>query len=120
MFILQSKGLDMNTLYSNSDSHTVGAGGGQTAVLAIAATAVGQGNAGTSLPCRVAYVTALCASELHMGLSSSTDLTGAMLVPTAALASLHTAAPIEMAIDDVSKLYFYAGTAASVFITYRF
>ncbi|MBU1235095.1 MAG: hypothetical protein KKC77_19580, partial [Proteobacteria bacterium] len=47
-----------NTLYANTSSEMVASGGGLVTV-AVGAGATAQGNGGTSLPCKVAYINAL-------------------------------------------------------------
>lgn len=70
---------------------------------------VGQGNGGTSLPCRECWV--------HVG----ADGTGPVTVNIGSAASTilgveikKDLAPFKIPVDDVSKLYFFSATAADV------
>ncbi|KKL64591.1 hypothetical protein LCGC14_2163480, partial [marine sediment metagenome] len=95
-----------------------------------------QANGGTALPCRVAYVaggitslTAVTPSvpvKMNIGAAAS-SLVGIMIpTPTPGTAYVDLvasapgiAAPMEIPIDDVSKLYFWASVSAGVNILYR-
>lgn len=70
---------------------------------------LGQGNGGTSMPCRECW--------LHVG----ADGTGPVTVNLCAAASTilgveikKDLAPFKIEIDDVSKLYFFSATAADI------
>lgn len=108
-----------NTVYANTDSSLVASGGGQTG-LAVGAGSTSQVNSGTSIPCKVAYVTALATSAVHIGINSSTNVSLGALVPTVPAVSEGPVGPMEIAIDDAAKLWFYAGAVASVYISYRY
>jgi hypothetical protein len=108
-----------NTIYANTDSHLVSSGGGRVTV-AVGAGATGQGNGGTSLPCKVVYINALSNNAVNCAINASTNVSTAVMVPTISLASAGDIGSLEIPIDDVSKLWFYASAAASVNITYRY
>jgi hypothetical protein len=107
-----------NTIYANTDSHFVSSGGG--VANGITASVVTQGNDGTSLPCKVCYITALCGSAVRMGIDSSVNISVGTLVPTVSAVSVGPISPLEIPIDDVSKLYFKSTVVSSVYITYRY
>jgi hypothetical protein len=122
MFILEfslTKGLDMpNSDYANSDSHQVSTGGGLNTV-AVGAGATVQGNSGTSIPCKVVYINALSNNAVNCAINVSANVSTAVMVPTISVASVGDIGNLEIPIDDINKLWFYASAAASVNITYR-
>ena len=106
-----------NTVYANVDSHMVATDGGHVQVI-VDADATAQGNSGTVLPCRVAHISALCAERVHWSINTSTLVSTGGIVPSSSEASLGIS-PMEVPIDDISKLWFFADAVASVLITYR-
>ena len=77
---------------------------------------VGQGNGGTSLPCRGCWVSCLSTNteptRVNIGVAASASL--GVQVPEGPAGG-----PLWIPIDDVSKLYFYSGGATDpIDITY--
>jgi len=113
-----------NTVYANTSSEMVAVGGGLVTVAVGAASTV-QGNAGTALPCKVVYCNALCSAAVMVAINASANVSTAVMIPTVSTVSPTISAGnnigyFEIPIDDVSKLWFYATSAASVNITYRY
>jgi len=80
----------------------------------IAAT-VGQGNGGTSLPCRMCWVSlpATNTGPVRVNIDAAASATAGIEVPEAS-------SPFEVPIDDVAKLYFYSATNGDIIdILYR-
>ncbi len=80
------------------------------AVRVTCASNVGQGNDGTSLPCRMCWVSApsgnTAPTKVNIGAAASAVL-GVSISEVVALGGT----PLMIPIDDVSKLYFYSGGA---------
>ena len=78
------------------------------AVRVTCASNVGQGNAGTSLPCKMCWVSAptgnTAPTKVNIGVTAS-----AVLGVT--ICEDDVGQPLMIPIDDVSKLYFYSGGA---------
>jgi hypothetical protein len=55
-----------------------------------------------------------------MGIDSSVNISVGTLVPTVSAVSVGPISPLEIPIDDVSKLYFKSTVVSSVYITYRY
>ena len=105
-----------NTVYANVDAHLVCTGGGHlTGAIGAASTT----QIVTSVhPCKIAYINALCNNAVNCTINSSTAVSTAVMVPTISVASVGSIGTLELAIDDLSKLWFYASAAASVNVTY--
>ena len=108
--------------YRNTSVDRVSGDGGAVQVAITAANTYGQGNSGTSLPCRVCYVSALPGNTvgyITVCINSSSISCGAILATNPVVSVL--AGPLEIPIDDVSKLWFFssAGTAQKINIMYR-
>ena len=102
------------TDYANAESRLVNTGGGSVQV-AIASNA-GQGNGGTSLPCRVVLMNTVAGAGGYatLKIGSSTNASTGVTVPAAS-----TGGYLEIAIDDIAKLYFYGSNDTDlVNITY--
>ena len=113
-----------NTVYANTSSEMVASGGGLLTVAVGAASTV-QANSGTALPCKVVYCNALCSAAVMVGINVSANVSTAVMIPTVSTVSPtlsvgNDIGNFEIPIDDVSKLWFYATSAASVNITYRY
>lgn len=118
--------------YANTLVARVSRGGG--AVRVTIASNVGQGNGGTSLPCRECYVvqgaTSIALSSpvmVNIGAAASSIL--GILIPgpprgtVISLADADGSAlpPLRLPIDDVSDLYFWSATDGEVVdILYRY
>jgi hypothetical protein len=94
-----------NSLYANTDSHLVSTGGGQFGK--IIGAGVGVQAVVSTIPCKAVYISGTNASDIHVGLSSSVNV------------SVGVQPPVEMIIDDVNKVWLFADAAASVHLTYR-
>ena len=72
---------------------------------------VGQGNGGTSLPCRMCWVSASIAAtaptKVNIGAAASQTL-GVTLCPA------DVSQPLMIPVDDVSKLYFWSAGATDI------
>lgn len=88
---------------------------------------VGQGNAGTSLPCAGCWVQAAIANsevvKMNIGAAASAtlgvDIARPQIYDGATEASAAAAQPLWVPIDDVDKLYFYSADANAIIdITY--
>lgn len=107
-----------NTLYANTDSGMVASGGGHLQ-LTVGAGETNQVNSGTAVPCKVVYISALSGGRVNWSINTSTTVSLGGFLPTFSAGSLATG-PLEVPIDDASKLWVYAAAAASVNITYRY
>lgn len=96
-----------NTGYANGPTNVVCTGGG--AVGANAGT--GTQLSSTSIACRVVRLSTTSADTVHWSVSSTNISLGA-LVPNSGGDLI--------GIDDVSKVWLYASTTASVFATYMY
>lgn len=94
-----------NTLYANTPTDVVCTSGGTVGVDAGAGTQL----TGTSVPCRVLRLSTSSSNLVHWSVGSTTISLGAQ-VPTGTSTLV--------GIDDASKIWLYASTAASVFCTY--
>jgi hypothetical protein len=106
-----------NTIYANTDSHQVGHGGGVQSVDAVAAGSTTQLNSGTSLPCRVVWLSGRTIAGAAYYSFASTNVSLGAHVPTASVGPVE---PLQLHIDDVSKIWIFASTAVSVHCTYMF
>ncbi len=104
-----------NTQYYNGSLDRVPGSGGSVRVTI--ASNVGQGNGGTSLPCKKVWVVT-DGTDVRMNIGTAcTAITG---IPVPFFSATVTSGPVEVEIDDVSKLYFYGATNAKVVdILYR-
>jgi hypothetical protein len=102
--------------YKNTDYTRVPDEGGSVRVTI--ASNVGQGNGGTSLPCKEVWLLT-DGTDVRVNIGSAcTAITGLPVPPF--IASTVYADALRIPIDDVSKLYFYGGTNAKVVdILYR-
>ncbi len=101
---------------------------GGSAIAEITTEGKGQGNGGVSLPCRVCYITAVAGAGPNIRMLIDRELSAAEItadflgstekgveVPTH-----NSGKHLVVAIDDVSKLWFYSTLAGDlVNITYR-
>ena len=77
---------------------------------------VGQGNGGTSLPCKKVWlITDGTDVRVNIGAAASAVLG----LPVTFFSSTVTTTPMELEIDDVAKLYFYGTNAKVIDILYR-
>ena len=99
----------MSVATSNQNLNIVNSQGGSVRVTC--ASNVGQGNGGTSKPCKGCWVSTLSSSteptRVNIGAAASAIL--GVQVPEGP-----TGTPLWIPIDDVSKLYFYSGGASDV------
>ncbi len=110
-------------------------GGGGCINVAVLSTGT-QANGGTVLPCRVAYIaggitslfTATPSVPVKMNIGAAASSLVGIMIPTAPPGTAYvdlvasvagTPSPMEIPIDDVSKLYFWASASAGVNILYR-
>jgi hypothetical protein len=108
-----------NTQYANTDSHLVSSDGGAV-TLTVAAGATSQMNSGTSIPCKVVYLNGLSTSRVHCAINTSTNVSYGIQVPVGSDAAAGgTCGHLELAVDDVSKIWVFASLAASIHLTYR-
>lgn len=98
------------TVYSGTSLAAVPIGGGSVRVTLASGT--GQGNGGTSLPCRRCYVvvdsTATEIVKVNIG-TACTAITG---IPVPEFGTHNFV--LEIPIDDVSKLYFFSTDADAI------
>jgi len=88
------------------------------AVRVTIASNVGQGNGGTSLPCKKVWIiTNGTDVRVNIGVAASSVL--GLPVPWVDATNHVAPAALEIEIDDVSKLYFYGTDAKVVDILYR-
>jgi hypothetical protein len=103
------------TKFANAQPRICDSGG---AVRVTLSSGTGQGNGGTSLPCKGCYVQAVDANTDVVRINIDTaasDTLGIDLARTSIGANAaSTAPPLFIPIDDVSKLYFYSGDADAV------
>jgi len=111
----------------NSDL-TINSGDGGSVRVTLA-TRIGQGNGGTSLPCRTCFVAANYGNEgvvrMNIGSAASAAI-GIMLaagVASALISVMLTTCvnqppPLEVPVNDVNLLHFYGATSDIVDITY--
>ena len=97
------------TLYANTDSQTVGTGGGTIGTVSLGADAMTQ-LTGTSTPCRVVYLSAI-GTTVHWATASVTISCGALL---------NSVCPTVVPIDDASKIWLSSEAVASVYATYLY
>jgi hypothetical protein len=106
----------MSSNYAGADSQRVNTAGGSVRVTI--ASNVGQGNGGTSLPCRRVWIISN-GTDVRVTIGVACTSTTGIPVPwfvhdTTATQAVSQYAVLELAIDDVSSLYFYGGTNAKV------
>lgn len=104
--------------FSNTPGDRVSRSGG--AVQVALSSNEGQGNGGTSLPCRVCFVSSVPGNTKYVTVKvvTSTTISVGCVLPCGATDSV-ISPPLELKIDDVSKLFFYSEDAdALVNITY--
>ena len=94
------------TKYANTNAELVSSTGGS--VRMTIATNAAQGNGGTSLPCRRVYLLANN-NDVRVTIGVACTSTTGIPVPLF-LAATGYQQPLEIRIDDVSKLYFYGAT----------
>lgn len=108
--------------YTNTNLNVVPNSGGSVRVTI--ATNVGQGNGGTSLPCKKCWLVAN-ATDVRVTIGTACTATTGIPVPwamhdTTTDKTYSHASVLELEIDDVSSLYFYGSTDdAVVDILYR-
>jgi hypothetical protein len=106
-----------NTQYFNTSLGIVPGEGGSVRVT-IASNA-GQGNDGTSQPCKKVWLIS-DNNDVRVTIGEDCTATTGIPVPWWDATNHVSPAPLEIEIDDVSKLYFYGATDAKVVdILYR-
>jgi hypothetical protein len=107
-----------NTAYANVDAHLVNTGGGCVAISVAAGSTVPCYS--VPLPAKIAYISQgfATASVVRWGVNASVTASLGAVVPTVVAPSLGTPASVEVAIDDVSKIWVYSAVAACLGITY--
>jgi len=95
------------------NSNAVSDAGGSVRVTI--ASNVGQGNGGTSLPCRKVFITQPLGNTgiVRVNVGAAASATVGIEVPKGATTAANGTSqpgPLELNISDVSKLYFYSGT----------
>ena len=105
-----------NTKYYNTGTGLVPGEGG--AVRVTVASNLGQGNGGTSLPCKKVWLIT-DGTDVRVNISTAASATLGIPVPWALHSTTATQAysswgVLELEIDDVAKLYFYGGTDGKV------
>ena len=95
------------TKFANTRTNIICSSGG-TIRVTIAAT-VGQGNSGTSLPCRGCFISLPAANTgpVRLNIATAASATVGVELPEAI-------SPLFISIDDVSKLYFYSATNGDI------
>jgi len=107
----------MATKYANARTNLISDGGGAVRVTLTSGT--GQGNGGTSLPCRGCFVQAVDANTdvVRMNIDTAAsdtlgiDLGRPFISSTTASGACQ---PLFVPVDDVASLYFYSGHATAV------
>lgn len=107
-----------NTAYANVDAHLVNTGGGCITISVAAGSTVPCYS--VPLPCKIAYITQgfATASVVRWGVNASTTCSLGAVVPTVVAPSLGTPSSVEVAIDDLSKVWVNSAVAACLGITY--
>lgn len=116
-----------HTAYHNTDSTRVPSSGGAVAVTI--ASSVGQGNGGTSIPCKVCLIKAGFQSDgskndgfIRMNLCAAATSVLGIIVPMANAVSIGNSVvsvmvdspPMRIEIDDINKLYFWGSDDGDV------
>ena len=107
-----------NTVYANVDAHLVSTGGGCVAISVAAGSTVPCYS--VPLPSKNVYISQglATASVVRWGVNSSTTTSLGAVIPTVVAPSLGTPDSVEVAIDDISKIWVYSAVAACLGITY--
>ncbi len=92
------------TRYANTRTNLVAGDGGS--VRMTISSNVAQGNGGTSLPCRKVYLIA-SAGTVRVTIGTACTSTTGIPLPWLDATNHVSPVPLELDIDDVSKLYFY-------------
>lgn len=106
--------------YSNTSAVTIASSGGAVRVTLV--SNVGQGNGGTSIPCKGCWVQALDSNtdvvRMNIDIAASDTLGIDLGRPHISDGTQEYGSgacqPIFVPIDDVAKLYFYSGHATAV------
>jgi len=93
----------MSTKYYNTDFNRITDSGGAVKVT-IAAAGTGQGNGGTSLPCKGCFVSPRSANTGVMRVNIAADATADLGIQ---IPDADQGGPVFIPVDDVSLLYFY-------------
>jgi hypothetical protein len=104
-----------NTKYVNTDLGIVPSGGGSVRVTL--ASSVGQGNGGTSLPCKKATMNT-DGTDVRVTVGAACTAITGIQVPQAEQVTNKVCGYLTVEIDDVSKLYFYGTTGKVIDILY--
>ena len=107
-----------NTCYANVDAHLVSTGGGCVTISVAAGSTVPCYS--VPLPSKIVYISQglATASVVRFGINSSATTSLGAVIQTVVATSLGTASPIEIAVDDVSKIWVNSAVAACLGITY--
>jgi len=99
----------MATKYYACDFNRITDSGGSVRVTI--ASNVGQGNGGTSLPCKGCFVSPASANSgvIRVNIAAAASATVGIQIPDA-----DQGGPVFLPVDDVSLLYFYGGTDGDV------
>lgn len=107
----------MPTKYANARANLISDSGG--AVRVTLSSGTGQGNGGTSLPCRGCFVSAVDANTDVVRMNIDTAASDTLGIDLGrAYISGNTASsgvqPLFVPVDDVASLYFYSGDANAI------
>lgn len=106
----------MATKYSETSSARIHGGGGSVKVTL--SGGLGQGNAGTSLPCCGCYVQAASANtavvKMNIGVAASGTLGLELGFPSVGSGVTATCQALWVPTDDVANLYFYSSDADAI------
>lgn len=102
--------------YRNGSLDLVPAEGG--AVRVTIASNVGQGNGGTSLPCKKVWMITN-GTDVRVNIGTAASGTVGLPVPWVDATNHVSSSALEIEIDDVAKLYFYGTDDKVVDILYR-
>lgn len=103
-------------IYTNAEGMRICGGGG--AVRVSLSSGTGQGNGGTSLPCKGCYIQAALANtdEVYMNIGAAASSSLGIELGRQGIDANQQAScqPLWVPIDDVASLYFYSADADAV------